>query len=325
MQDDEAAERNFINRFQAQDSRAQAQRLILGRALSWAAPTDPKDRLMSLPDTASRTGSFDTGKMQDLSTGRIRRAVRTVRQMGLLQIIALIRQHGARKSLAFAGHNIRHMIAHRLALRWDRDHGVDTAGSIQLHSLTVTGPNRDFGNEAVCTSPQSFDFMMQSLPRNLGALYFRRYRLRQIADAAVGLALQFRKDHRRRIRQGTGGLRPAQYRKLPLRPAKLPRSQRRRSRRDAVRYSPTRRWCCFSTIRSAQNVFDAVLKNIVASLRTHKRDCYIVYGSSSHNAIGWAKPAILAGGLFEEVPAAPMPLFFDAVRTVNYAVFRAGF
>jgi hypothetical protein len=93
---------------------------------------------MSLPDTASGTSSFDVGKMQDLSAGRIRRAIHTVRRMGLLQLIALIRQHGVRKSLAFAAHNIRHMVAHGLALHWDREHGVDTAGSIQLHALTVT-------------------------------------------------------------------------------------------------------------------------------------------------------------------------------------------
>jgi hypothetical protein len=72
-------------------------------------------------------------------------------------------------------------------------------------------------------------------------------------------------------------------------------------------------------------VFDAVLKNIVASLTADNRDCYIVYGSSLHNAIGWAKPAILASRLFVEVPATPMPLFLDAVRTMNYAVFRADF
>ena len=73
----------------------------------------------------------------------------------------------------------------------------------------------------------------------------------------------------------------------------------------------------------SKEVFDVVLGNIVASLKAHKRDCFIIYGSSSHNAIGWAKPAILATGCFAEVPARPMPLFFDAVRSINYAVFRA--
>ena len=70
-------------------------------------------------------------------------------------------------------------------------------------------------------------------------------------------------------------------------------------------------------------VFDAVLNNIVASLTALKRDCYIVYASSSHDAIDWARPAILACGTFKEKPAEPMPLFLDAVRTVRFAVFHA--
>jgi hypothetical protein len=122
---------------------------------------------MSLPETASRNAPFGGGDMQDLSGGRIRRAIRTVRQIGLWRLIALVRQYGL-----LAAHNIRHIIAHRLALRWDREHGVDTAGSIQLHSLTITGPNKDFGNESVCMSPKSFDFMMQSLPRDLSDYTF---------------------------------------------------------------------------------------------------------------------------------------------------------
>ncbi len=279
---------------------------------------------MSLPDTASRTGSFDTGKMQDLSAGRIRRAVRTVRQMGLLQIIALIRQHGARKSLAFAGHNIRHMIAHRLALRWDRDHGVDTAGSIQLHALTVTGPNRDFGNESVCTSPQSFDFMMQSLPRNLARYTFvdigagksRTLLLASRYNFAKIVGVEFAKELAACARRNIASFHCERQSCRDLTVVEA----------DATQFDfPDTPLVLFFYNPFSQNVFDAVLKNIVASLRTHKRDCYIVYGSSSHNAIGWAKPAILAGGLFVEVPAAPMPLFFDAVRTINYAVFRAGF
>ncbi len=81
-----------------------------------------KDCLMSLPETASRNAPFDGGReMADLSRGRIRRAIRTVRQIGLRQLLALVRHHGLRKSVDFAAHNIRHIIAHRLALRWDRD------------------------------------------------------------------------------------------------------------------------------------------------------------------------------------------------------------
>lgn len=73
----------------------------------------------------------------------------------------------------------------------------------------------------------------------------------------------------------------------------------------------------------ARKIFDIVLGNIAASVKAQRRDCYIAYGSSLRNAIGWAKPAILATGLFDEIPAAPMPLFLDAARSVDYAVFRA--
>jgi Methyltransferase domain len=279
---------------------------------------------MSLPDTASRTGTFDAGKMQDLSTGRIRRAIRAVRQLGPSQIIALIRQHGARKSLAFVANNIRHMIAHRLALRWDRDHGVDTAGSIQLHALTITGPNRDFGNESVCTSPQSFDFMMQSLPRDLSGFTFvdigagksRTLLLASRYNFAKVVGVEFAKELVACARRNIASFRCERQSCRDLSVVEA----------DATQFEfPDTALVVFFYNPFSQNVFDAVLENIVASLKARRRDCYIVYGSSSHNAIGWAKPAILDTDHFAEVPAAPMPLFLDAVRTINYAVFRSNF
>jgi hypothetical protein len=275
-----------------------------------------------LPEAASHNGPFGAGPMQDLSAGRIRRALHAARQIGPWQLVALIRRHGARRSVEFAANNIRHMIAHRLALRFDRDHGVDTAGSIQLHSLTIAGPNRDFGNEAVCTSPKSFDFMMQSLPRHLSAYTFidigagksrtlllaSRYNFEKI------VGVEFAKELVACARRNIGGFRCDRQscRDLTIVEA------------DAAQFQfPNMPLVLFFYNPFAQSVFDIVLGNITASLKAHKRDCYIIYGSSSHNAIGWAKPAILASGMFEEIPTAGMPVFLDAVRTVNYAVFRA--
>jgi hypothetical protein len=277
---------------------------------------------MSLPDTASRNGPFDAGPMQDLSAGRARRALRAARLMGPLQLLALIRQHGARRSIAFAAQNIRHMVAHRFAQHWDRDHGVDTAGSIQLHSLTIIGPNREYGNEAVCTSPNSFDFMMQSLPRDLSAYTFvdigsgksRTLLLASHYNFAKIIGVEFAKELVSCARRNIASFRCDRQRCRDLTVVEA----------DAAQFEfPNTPLVLFFYNPFAQGVFDIVLGNIVASLKAHKRDCHIIYGSSSHNAIGWAKPAILASGLFEEIPTAPMPLFFDAVRTVNYAAFRA--
>jgi hypothetical protein len=269
---------------------------------------------MSLPDTA--------GDMQDLSTGRVRRALLAMRKTGFLPLLALIRQHGARKSLTFVANNVRHVIAHRLAQRWDRDHGVDTAGSIQLQSLTIVGPNRDFGNEAVCTSPQAFDFMMQSLPRDLSSYTFidigsgksRTLLLASRYNFAKIMGVEFAKELVACARRNISGFRCDRQRCRDLSIVEA----------DATQFEiPNTPLVLFFYNPFTQNVFDVVLGNIVKSLEAHKRDCFIIYGSSSHNAIGWAKPAILGSGQFEEIPTPPMPLFFDAVRGVNYAAFRA--
>ena len=269
---------------------------------------------MSLPNAA--------GHMQDLSTGRVRRALLAVRKTGFLPLLALIRQHGARKSLTFVANNVRHIIAHRASLRWDRDHGVDTAGSIQLQSLTISGPNRDFGNEAVCTSPKSFDFMMQSLPRDLSPYTFidigsgksRTLLLASRYNFAKIMGVEFAKELVACARRNISGFRCDRQRCRDLSVVEA----------DATQFGiPNSPLVLFFYNPFTQNVFDVVFGNIVKSIETHKRDCFIIYGSSSHNAIGWAKPAILGSGHFKEIPTPPMPLFLDAVRGVSYAVFRA--
>ncbi len=277
---------------------------------------------MSLPETVSRKDHLAAAPLQDFSAGRMRRAIRAAGQMGLLELVTLIRRQGARRSLEFVAQNLRHVIAHRLALRWDREHHVDTAGSIQLHSLTIDSPHRDFGNEAVCTSPQSFDFMMQSLPRDLSAFTFidigsgmsRTLLLASRYNFAKIVGVEFAKELVDCAKRNIASFRCERQRCRNLRVIEA----------DAAQFEiPDTPLVLFFYNPFAQQVFDIVLGNIVVRLRAHKRDCYIIYGSSSHNAIGWAKPAILATGLFEEIPTTPMPLFFDAVRSVSHAVFRA--
>jgi hypothetical protein len=52
------------------------------------------------------------------------------RELGPKKLIGLVRQHGLRGTAEFAANNIRRIVADRLARRWDRDHNVDTSGSI---------------------------------------------------------------------------------------------------------------------------------------------------------------------------------------------------
>src|ERR1700722_5275620 len=277
---------------------------------------------MSLSNIASPAAGLREPKLQDLSASRLRRAVRMLRQHGPSGIAALARRHGLRECFRFAVRNIRHMIAHRIALRWDRRYGVDTAGSIQLDSLSVRGPNRKFGNECVCTSPRSFDFMMGCLPADLQNYTFvdfgsgksqtvlpaSRYGFEKI------IGVEFAKELVDCARTNILRFNGAWQRCSDLEIVEA----------DATEFAvPETPLVIFFYNPFTREVFDTVLHNIVASLTMKKRACTIIYGSSSHDSIDWAAPGILASGHFETIAAEPMPMFFDSVRTIGFAAFRS--
>jgi hypothetical protein len=277
---------------------------------------------MSFSESARQTAHVHDSKIQDLSAGRVRRAIRTVQQIGLSRTVALARQQGLGGSISFVARNIRHIIAHRHARHWDRRHGVDTAGSIQLHSLTVTGPHRQFGNECVCSSPRSFDFMMQSLPRALAGYTFvdfgagksRTLLLASRYGFSKIVGVEFAKELVAYSRRNIAAFKGKWQRCHDLQIVEA----------DATQFSlPGGPLVIFFYNPFAREVFEIVLENIVSSLKAKRRDCFLIYGSSSHDSIDWAKSAILATGLFAELPTRPMPFFFDAVRGVRYAIFRS--
>lgn len=270
---------------------------------------------MTVAAREDRTGVYDR------SSGRLGRAVAIVRQRGVLEPFRLVRRHGLGESARFVGRNIRHLIADRLARRWDRANDVDTAGSIQLAMLDVVGPHRDKGNECVCTSPKSFDFIMRSLPADLSDATF--------IDIGSGKSRTL--------------LLASHYDFAAIVGVEFARELAAIARRNVERYGNPRQKCrALSVVEGdaaayvfpdtplvvyfynpfSKDVFDLVMANLKASLRKTPRRCFVVYGSSSHQAIDWARPAIRSAGLFEEMAVPRMPAFLDAVRTIDYAVFR---
>ena len=81
---------------------------------------------MSTQDSVASPNAIDT------SRNRVQRAIGFVRANGIGEVARLVREIGLRGSFDFAFRNLRHIIADRIARNWDRTHGVDTAGSIQL-------------------------------------------------------------------------------------------------------------------------------------------------------------------------------------------------
>jgi hypothetical protein len=250
------------------------------------------------------------------------RAIRRARELGLAQLFGLARQQGVKQSLRFVAENLRHMVADRIARRWDRQYNVDTAGSIQLSSLTIDSPNQRFGNECLCISPNTFDFLARSLPSSLSRYTFidigagksRSLLLASRYGFAKIVGVEFAKELVEYSRHNLSRFKAEWQRCHDLQIVEA----------DATAYAlPETPLVLFLYNPFMREVFIEVLNNILTSLHGHKRDCFIIYCSSSHNAIDWVKPLILDSGRFVEVKTQSMPMFFDAVRTVRFAVFQA--
>jgi len=258
----------------------------------------------------------------DLSRNRVMRALQFVREHGPAEVARQMRAYGLRGSLAFAGRNLRHIVADRVARRWDELHNVDTAGSIQLRFLDVIGPNRDSGNECVCTSPKSFGFIMQHLPEDL-----RRY---TFVDIGAGKSRTLLLASRYGFKKVTG----VEFARELVAISRDNIAKFRHPEQkcndvmieagDAAEYDfPDEPLIVYFYNPFSPEIFDTVLNNLIATLATSQQECYLIYASSSNNTIDWAKPAIASTGYFTEMPVAPMPFFWDAVRTIRYAVYRA--
>lgn len=267
------------------------------------------------------TRRLDRDGLEDRSYGRFGRAWSHIRQRGLLEPIRLVRRHGLGASVGFVLRNLRYILADLLARKWDRQHNVDTAGSIQLGALDVVGPHRGKGNEAVCTSPRTFDFIMRSLPRDLqdhtfidiGSGKSRTLLLASRYPFASIIGVEFARELVEIARSNIERFKDPSQKCRALGVVEA----------DAAAYEfPEAPLVVYFYNPFSKDVFDIVLKNLVSSLERQPRDCFIVYGSSSHRAIDWARPAIREAGIFTELPVPPMPHFLDAIRTVDYAVFQ---
>lgn len=270
---------------------------------------------------STETQRLDRRNVVDRSSGRLARAWSFLRQNGPLEPVRLIRRHGFAASAGFVTRNMRHLLADLLARKWDRDHGVDTAGSIQLDALDVVGPNRSKGNECVCTSPKSFDFIMKNLPADpvgrtfidIGSGKSRTLLLASRYPFGAVVGVEFARELVEIARRNVETVRGLDQKCNAISVVEA----------DATTYElPSGPLLVYFYNPFSKEVFDLVLANLAISLRRDPRDCIVVYGSSSHSAIDWARPAIRGTGVFTELSVPAMPRFLDAVRVIDYAVFH---
>lgn len=227
-----------------------------------------------------------SNSLEDRSFGRFGRAWSYIRERGLFEPIRLVHRHGIGASAGFVLRNVRYIVADRLARKWDRQHGVDTAGSVQLAALDVIGPHRSKGNEAVCTSPRTFHFIMKSLPSDLQGHTFvdigsgksRTLLLASRYPFAAIIGVEFARELVEIARGNIARFRDPSRKCRALSVVEA----------DAAAYEfPEAPLVVYFYNPFSKDVFDIVLKNLVSSLERRPRNCFIVYGSSSHRAIDW--------------------------------------
>jgi len=261
----------------------------------------------------------DRAGVVDRSSGRLGRALKFVREQGPLEVIRLIRQHGVAASARFVTRNVRHSIAHTYARRFDRRYGVDTAGSIQLNGLDIIGPNGALGNEAVCTSPKSFKWLMDrtGVPPDatfidIGSGKSRTVLLASLYGFRRAIGVEFARELVEVSRANVEGFAPynksgtafeivhadATTYEFPLQPLVV------------YFYNPFRR-----------ELLEEVLRNLATSLQDHPRPCLVIY-ATSQSTINWALAAIAETASFTKVESGRTPFFADAVRTLDYGIFR---
>jgi predicted RNA methylase len=262
---------------------------------------------------------LDQEGFKDHSASRLKRALLLLKEHGVLEIAKRARQHGLKASVGFIARNIRHSIAANASKRFDRARGVDTAGSLQLEYLTIESPNAVHGTEAVSTSAKSFDWMLKNIPRPLSDYTFidigcgkgrtlilsRNYGFHRAIG--VEFALELVETAQRNLvtinQVFPGGVSVVH--------------------KDAAQYEfPRSPLVVYLYNPFGPEVMAKVIQNIADHLSSCADDCYVIYGSSNAATLTWFEPLLTETDLFEQSPTEPMPLFWDAVRTIHYCVYR---
>jgi tRNA1(Val) A37 N6-methylase TrmN6 len=265
--------------------------------------------------------SSNPKKLEDRSVGRFRRAFNIAKDEGVTGIIRSARKTGIRNSLRFVGRNLRFLIAVQADRRFDRCHGVDTGGSIQLGSLSIESPNRAFGNEYVSTSPKSFSWIMRSLPRNLSRYCF--------IDMGAGkgrtllLAAQYDFKHIIGVEFARELVEVARHNLERMATFSKSNPVVEIIQADATQFDyPREPLVIYFYNPFSADVFTEVMSKLTHDLQKAQRECFVVYASTMEGTLEKASKVIKETGLFEHVRSNKMPLFFDAVRSIRFAVFK---
>lgn len=97
-------------------------------------------------------------------SSRASRAWRFLREQGPGEVVRAIRRRGLSGSLGFAMRQLRYIVGDALGKRFDDRHHVDTRGEIMNDQLEVVGPHGKVGADYMPIAPRTFFRTIRALP-----------------------------------------------------------------------------------------------------------------------------------------------------------------
>lgn len=250
------------------------------------------------------------------------RARAALRDRGFLRLAADVRAAGLRSSAAFVLRHLRYSVCIFMGRRWDRRHGVDTGGQLELKYLEVVGPNADAGYPAVSTSPATFHYLSRYFPRplseytyiDLGCAKGRTLLLaaRMSFDRVVGVefAGSLCAIARQNISRFSGASGMATRCSVV--------------HADATQYAmPDEKLVLYFGNPFGLELWPTMLANIGTCLRARPRRVRLILAGSLEGTIRETGQLIAGSGLFIRISQGTAPFFLDTYRPYHYEIFEA--
>lgn len=259
---------------------------------------------------------------QDRWSSRRSRALRFIRKQGVGGLFETVKSAGVAGTAAFVLRHARYSICIFLGKRWDRAHGVDTGGQIEVENLEVVGPNASMGYPAVSTSPSTFTYLSRFFPQNRSEYEFVDLGCAKGRTLLLAGRMGFR--HMTGVEFAGSLCTIARENIARYSGAGDVRGRISVVHADATQYElPQENLVLYFGNPFGLELWPTMLANIAESLRKKPRRIRIVLTGSLDGAIRETGRVITGSGLFVRVAAGTAPFFLDTYRPFHYEIFDA--
>lgn len=239
---------------------------------------------------------------------------------GLQGIAVKIKDRGILDSTAYAGRQVRYSMCIAIARRWDRKHGVETNGQIELDKLDIAGPNKAMGAPAVSTSPKTFRYLSRYFPKlrtnvvyvDIGAGKGRTLLLASLLGFRRVIGVEFASELCDRAKENIASFRPLSGGRDICSVIQADATKYRLPLADSVLYFGN---------PFALELWPAMIENIVRCLRESPRNITIILAGSQRETIRGAGRLLAACTDFVPLAGGKVPYYFDTYLPYYYECF----